>query len=171
MPKPSGMRCRRTSPDTLVPDPTNVFDYNRYAYARLNPLKYNDPSGHQASCMLNADGSWDCNPHAVIGGLTVDLDETYEQPPCQHLCGDPAVVLGGLFIGSMLAPFASAYGPALLATAAASGAGRAAISATTAACGDGDCQNEISAVCTCIRTGSIFWPIDPLHLHHFFNDL
>jgi RHS repeat-associated protein len=37
------------SPDTLVPDPTNVWDYNRFAYARLNPLKYNDPSGHCAS--------------------------------------------------------------------------------------------------------------------------
>jgi pimeloyl-ACP methyl ester carboxylesterase len=34
------------SPDTLVPDPTNVMDYNRYAYARGNPLKYNDPTGH-----------------------------------------------------------------------------------------------------------------------------
>ncbi|MCE7979972.1 MAG: RHS repeat-associated core domain-containing protein [Caldilinea sp. CFX5] len=39
------------SPDTLVPEPTNLFDYNRYAYARLNPMKYNDPTGHQSSCM------------------------------------------------------------------------------------------------------------------------
>jgi RHS repeat-associated protein len=36
------------SPDTLVPDPTNVWDYNRFAYARLNPLKYNDPTGRAA---------------------------------------------------------------------------------------------------------------------------
>jgi RHS repeat-associated protein len=36
------------SPDTLVPDPTNLWDYNRFAYARLNPLKYNDPTGHCA---------------------------------------------------------------------------------------------------------------------------
>ena len=34
------------SPDTLVPDATNVFDYNRYMYARGNPMKYNDPTGH-----------------------------------------------------------------------------------------------------------------------------
>ncbi len=34
------------SPDTLVPDPTLVSDYNRFAYVRGNPLKYNDPSGH-----------------------------------------------------------------------------------------------------------------------------
>jgi len=34
------------SPDTLVPDASNLFDYNRYMYARGNPMKYNDPSGH-----------------------------------------------------------------------------------------------------------------------------
>jgi len=37
------------SPDTLVPDSTHVFDYNRYMYARGNPLKYNDPTGHCAT--------------------------------------------------------------------------------------------------------------------------
>ncbi|MEZ4727309.1 MAG: RHS repeat-associated core domain-containing protein [Caldilineaceae bacterium] len=39
------------SPNTLVPDPGNLLDYNRYAYARLNPMKYNDPTGHQSNCM------------------------------------------------------------------------------------------------------------------------
>lgn len=34
------------SPDTLVPDAGVLLDYNRYGYARGNPLKYNDPSGH-----------------------------------------------------------------------------------------------------------------------------
>ena len=34
------------SPDTLVPDPTNGMDYQRYSYARGNPLKYNDPTGY-----------------------------------------------------------------------------------------------------------------------------
>lgn len=34
------------SPDTIVPDPSNLFDYNRYMYTRGNPLKYRDPSGH-----------------------------------------------------------------------------------------------------------------------------
>jgi RHS repeat-associated protein len=55
------------SPDTLVPDAGVLFDYNRFAYARLNPLKYTDPSGHQASCTLNRDNSWDCNGNATIG--------------------------------------------------------------------------------------------------------
>jgi RHS repeat-associated protein len=34
------------SPDTIVPDASAVIDYNRFLYARANPLKYNDPSGH-----------------------------------------------------------------------------------------------------------------------------
>lgn len=35
-----------TQPDTIVPDPGNSQDYDRYAYARNNPIKYTDPSGH-----------------------------------------------------------------------------------------------------------------------------
>lgn len=34
------------SPDTIVPDPDNIWDYNRYMYVRGNPLKSNDPTGH-----------------------------------------------------------------------------------------------------------------------------
>ncbi len=34
------------SPDTIVPDGGGGSDYNRYAYSRGNPLKFNDPSGH-----------------------------------------------------------------------------------------------------------------------------
>ncbi len=34
------------SPDTIVPDPGTLIDYNRYAYSRANPLKFSDPSGH-----------------------------------------------------------------------------------------------------------------------------
>jgi len=35
-----------TAPDSIVPDPYNPQDYNRYAYTRNNPVKYIDPSGH-----------------------------------------------------------------------------------------------------------------------------
>ena len=35
-----------SQPDTIIPDPSNSSDWNRYAYARYNPIKYNDPSGH-----------------------------------------------------------------------------------------------------------------------------
>jgi len=36
-----------TQPDSIVPDPYNSQDYDRYAYARNNPIRYNDPSGHE----------------------------------------------------------------------------------------------------------------------------
>jgi RHS repeat-associated protein len=44
------------SPDTLVPDPGLVFDYNRYMYVRGNPLKYVDPTGH---CATTSSGGED----------------------------------------------------------------------------------------------------------------
>ncbi|MCB0141243.1 MAG: RHS repeat-associated core domain-containing protein, partial [Caldilineaceae bacterium] len=34
------------SPDSMVPDGTNLFDWNRYMYVRGRPLNANDPSGH-----------------------------------------------------------------------------------------------------------------------------
>ena len=37
------------SPDTVVPNPGRVIDYNRFLYARGNPLKYTDPSGHASA--------------------------------------------------------------------------------------------------------------------------
>jgi RHS repeat-associated protein len=32
--------------DTIVPDPYNPLDWDRYSYVRNNPVRYTDPSGH-----------------------------------------------------------------------------------------------------------------------------
>ncbi|MBC7252221.1 MAG: RHS repeat-associated core domain-containing protein, partial [Anaerolineae bacterium] len=40
------MLGRFISADTLVPNPGDPQDLNRYAYVRNNPLRYTDPSGH-----------------------------------------------------------------------------------------------------------------------------
>jgi len=58
------------SPDTLVPDVTNVFDYNRYMIARGNPLKYNDPSGH---CATLDDGAPDMQGDGQCWGLAYSI--------------------------------------------------------------------------------------------------
>ena len=50
------------SPDTLIPDPLQLMDYNRYLYAGGNPLKYNDPTGHASECQP------DCSPHPILVG-------------------------------------------------------------------------------------------------------
>jgi RHS repeat-associated protein len=41
--------------DTIVPNPANPQDLNRYAYVRNNPLRYVDPSGYMA---LGYDPGW-----------------------------------------------------------------------------------------------------------------
>ena len=42
------------SPDSLVPDPGMVIDYNRFLYVRGNPIGYTDPFGHDLTCMKGA---------------------------------------------------------------------------------------------------------------------
>jgi len=38
-----------TQPDTIVPDPYNPLDWNRYSYVRYNPIKNTDPTGHMVA--------------------------------------------------------------------------------------------------------------------------
>lgn len=46
---------RFTQPDTLVPNPLNPQDLNRYAYVRNNPVKYTDPTGHNGCDITGCD--------------------------------------------------------------------------------------------------------------------
>ena len=52
------------SPDSMVPDPTVLIDYNRYAYARANPLRFSYQNGHEP-CPTGAWG--DCSPTPTRG--------------------------------------------------------------------------------------------------------
>ena len=55
------MLGRFVQPDTIVPEPGNPQDLNRYTYAGNNPLIYTDPSGHCPWCITIGAG-------ALIGG-------------------------------------------------------------------------------------------------------
>ena len=52
---------RFIQPDTIVPEPGNPQDLNRYTYAGNNPLIYTDPLGHCPWCITIGGG-------ALIGG-------------------------------------------------------------------------------------------------------
>jgi len=92
---------RFVSADTVVPNPGNPQDLNRYAYTRNNPLRYTDPTGHCPWCVPLAiavlkgiDYGWTAydvwqasrvlsNPNAsrdekLLAGLNVTLAVTFE---------------------------------------------------------------------------------------------
>jgi RHS repeat-associated protein len=55
---------RWLQPDSIVPDPANPQDLNRYSFVRNNPVKYTDPSGHcgvVAGAAGNTVGTLDCS--------------------------------------------------------------------------------------------------------------
>ena len=54
---------RFISPDSIVPAPQNPQTLNRYAYTRNNPIKYNDPTGHDVGC-----AGMDCGDYAYVLG-------------------------------------------------------------------------------------------------------
>jgi RHS repeat-associated protein len=45
--------ARFISADTIVPQPGDPLAWDRYAYVRNNPIKYNDPSGHWVETVLD----------------------------------------------------------------------------------------------------------------------
>jgi RHS repeat-associated protein len=68
------------SADTLVPSPLAPQTLNRYAYTRGNPLRYNDPTGHDVGCPGR-----DASACGGGGGRSGPKPPTYGvwQPPTQ----------------------------------------------------------------------------------------
>jgi RHS repeat-associated protein len=72
-----GTLGRFVQADTIVPNPGNPQDFNRYAYVRNNPLKYTDPSGH-AIC-VDEECAW--IEHPVSGEIMQRRAGTPLPPP------------------------------------------------------------------------------------------
>jgi hypothetical protein len=61
-------------PDTIIPNPADPQSWNRFAYAKNNPIKFNDPSGHKA-CSLIDSGECDETEEKII--KFIDRTEDY----------------------------------------------------------------------------------------------
>ncbi len=106
------------SSDTIVPDASRVGDYNRYMYGRGNPLKFNDPSGHQTNCMYN-DNSIDCSGSPITGGETLELNLDVELVEIESSDANSEVSynrvqeVGGHVLDALLLPGAYSVGPTI----------------------------------------------------------
>ncbi len=90
---------RFASADTLVPDPADPQQYNRYSYSLNNPVRYTDPTGHScynpslgSPCVLS-DGAGNSSslPHPVT-----PKKDPYEPPSnmLTHLPLERSVITG-----------------------------------------------------------------------------
>ncbi len=60
-------------PDLLVSDPYQPINLNRYAYSLDNPIRYNDPSGHLATCSPTDDDRPECYRPSDTGYIPTPL--------------------------------------------------------------------------------------------------
>ncbi|MDY7078092.1 MAG: RHS repeat-associated core domain-containing protein [Chloroflexota bacterium] len=134
---------RFISADTIVPEPGNPQDLNRYTYVRNNPLLYTDPAGHFINIGAAAIG-------AAVGGvigaatsagpqmiqniregqpLTANIDPS--QVAKDAAIGAAVGAVGGLTFGAGLAAGGAIAGA--IGVSSASGAAATAIGVTTVA--------------------------------------
>ena len=68
---------RFTQPDTLIPQPGNPLDWDRYAYVRNSPVNYTDPTGHMLSDGCSYEG---CTVENSAQSFMVRLKTLVENP-------------------------------------------------------------------------------------------
>ncbi len=140
---------RFISPDSLVQQRNDPQSYNRYAYARNNPLKYTDESGHCwgiASGLRNVPGyGVTCNnlDMALMIAQHPNASAGQKAGAVAYIAAEGTAHLALAVGGGILAwEGGVAIAGAVGGTEAATTAGTAA----TMACADGDCTNEIRVV-------------------------
>jgi RHS repeat-associated protein len=65
---------RWAQPDSIIADPFNSLDFDRYQYVRSNPLKYTDTTGHNRDCAVGEN----CNTSQYYVALIAVLKVQYE---------------------------------------------------------------------------------------------
>src|SRR5262249_25112613 len=81
--------------DTIVPHAANGIDWNRYAYARDNPLRYVDPSGHESI-------EWGPSLSLLSFFTGMSMAQAAENVYAIHVANDQLADAG--FPGNLIAP-------------------------------------------------------------------
>ncbi len=77
------------SPDSLVPNASHMVDYNRFLYARGNPLSFNDPSGYESQWI--ADWNWK-NRYYEAHGFAFNSKTNHWDIPIRPIYADDEIL-------------------------------------------------------------------------------
>ena len=89
------------SPDSMVPDASNLISWNRFAYAADNPLRYSDPTGHDIWDALTTVVDFAQGVGAQVGYNNTSLipAQIHSQAP---QAGESAAMQTGRFLGNVV---------------------------------------------------------------------
>ena len=95
---------RFISADTIVPDPDSALSWDRYLYARGNPLKYTDPSGHDI-CLDGEDFCYDQNKRIFKGDKKWLKEFSYSPIEREELIRKNLIETGDLLFRVIVEPY------------------------------------------------------------------
>ena len=132
--------------DTLIPGAGNPLAWDRYAYTLDNPLRYSDPSGHcwDAFNFIRGIPGYDTTCNNL--DMALNIVESDRATAGQKVGAGAYIALEGTAHTALLVGTGMLAWEGASAAIGAIGAATAGSTAVTAACADGDCANEVSAL-------------------------
>ncbi len=157
--------------DSIIPEPGNAQDWDRYAGMANNPVLYSDPTGHaiydRQKYLFDGMGTneWDTNSlWETLGHFPQHWNEldASQQAALTSVGWNESYFESELFTGSVSNIAGTIYDPAVWISAIAGIASVASIkwvsTVVTTACMDGDCGNEARAA---QQAGQSIWKLNP----------